>query len=75
MHWYTAMYNGCVLWGNNYVEAPLSQLLRLQIKVARIINNVPLHDHITPHYVNIGLIKLPEIARINYIPVNQFMIN
>ena len=32
---------GCVLWGNNY-EAPLSQLVRLQSKVVRIINNVPL---------------------------------
>ena len=54
---------GCVLWGNNY-EAPLSQLVRLQNKVVRIINNVPLHDHITPHYVNLGLIKLPEIVRV-----------
>ena len=47
---------GCVLWGNNY-EAPLSQLVRLQNKVVRIINNVPLCDHITPHFVNLGLIK------------------
>ena len=44
---------GCVLWGNNY-EAPLSQLVRLQNKAVRIINNVPLRDHITPHYVNLG---------------------
>ena len=48
------------MWGNNY-EAPLSQLVRLQNKVARIINNVPLRDHIIPHYVNLGLIKLPDI--------------
>ena len=54
---------GCVLWGNNY-EAPLSQLVRLQNKVVRIINNVPLHDHITPHYVNLGLIKLPDIVKL-----------
>ena len=38
---------GCVLWGNSY-EAPLSQLVRLQNKAIRIINNVPLRDHITP---------------------------
>ena len=38
---------GCVLLCNNY-EAPLSQLVRLQNKVVRIINNVPLRDHITP---------------------------
>ena len=54
---------GCVLWGNNY-EAPLSQLVRLQNKVVRIINNVPLRDHITPHYVNLGLIKFPDIAKL-----------
>ena len=54
---------GCVLWGNNY-EAPLSQLVGLQNKVVRIINNVPLHDHITPHYVNLGLIKLPDIVKL-----------
>ena len=60
---YTPITYGCVLWGNNY-EAPLSQFVRLQNKVVRIINNVPLHDHITPHYVNLGLIKLPEIVRV-----------
>ena len=54
---------GCVLWGNNY-EAPLSQLVRLQSKVVRIINNVPHRDHITPHYVNLGLIKLPDIVKL-----------
>ena len=53
---------GCVLWGNNY-EAPLSQLVRLQNKVVRIINNVSLRDHITPHYVNLGLIKFPDIVK------------
>ena len=52
-----------VLWGNNY-EALLSQLVRLQNKVVRIINNVPLRDHITPHYVNLGLIKLPDIVKL-----------
>ena len=54
---------GCVLWGNNY-EVPLSQLMRLQNKVVTIINNVPLHDHITPHYVNLGLIKVPDIVKL-----------
>ena len=58
MHFYTCPYipknltYGCVLWGNNY-EALLSQLARLQNKVVRIINNIPLRDHITPHdYIN-----------------------
>ena len=54
---------GCVLWGNNY-EAPLSQLVRLQNKAIRIINNVPLRDHITPHYVNLGLLKFPDIVKL-----------
>ena len=54
---------GCVLWGNNY-EVPLSQLVRLQNKAVRIINNVPLCDHITPHYVNLGFIKLPDIIKL-----------
>ena len=54
---------GCLLWGNNY-EALLSQLVRLQNKVVRIINNVPLLDHITPYYVNLGLIKLPDIIKL-----------
>ena len=57
---------GCVLWGNNY-EATLSQLVRLQNKVV----TVPLHDHITPHYVNLGFIKLPTF--LNYVRVNYFM--
>ena len=60
---YTPITYGCVLWGNNY-EVPLSQLVRLQNKVVRIINNVPLRDHITPHYVNLGLIKLPDIVKL-----------
>ena len=61
---------GCVLWSNNY-EAPLSQLVRLRIKVIRIINNVSLHDHITPHYVNLDLIKLPDI----YLPAIKRPLN
>ena len=52
---------GCVMWGNNY-EAPLSQLVRLQNKAVRIINDVPLCDHVTLHYVNHGFIKLPDIV-------------
>ena len=59
---YPCLTYGCVLWGNNY-EAPLSQLVRLQNKVDRIMNNVPLRDHITPHYVNLGLIELADIVK------------
>ncbi|CAH3165809.1 unnamed protein product, partial [Porites evermanni] len=38
---------------------------QLQNKVVRVINNVPLRDHITPHYANLGLIKLPDIVKLN----------
>ena len=48
---------GCILWGNNY-EAPVSQLVKLQNKVVRVSNNVPLRDHITPHYAKLGLTLL-----------------
>ena len=47
---------GCVLWGNNY-EALLSQLVRLQNKASRIINNVSLRDG------NLDL-KLPDIVKL-----------
>ena len=60
---YSYLTYDCVLSGNNY-EAPLSQLVRLQNKAVRIINNVPLRDHITPHYVNLGFIKLPDIVKL-----------
>ena len=55
---------GCILWGHNY-EGPVSQLVKLQNKVVRVIYNVPLRDHITPHYANLGLIKLPHIVKLN----------
>ena len=28
------------------------------------MNNVPLRGHITPHYVNLGLIKLPDNVKL-----------
>ena len=50
---YPYLIYGCLLWGNNY-DNPLSQLILLQNKAVRIINDVPLQDHITPHYVYTG---------------------
>ena len=52
------------MWGNNY-EVLLSQLVKLQNKAIRIINNVPIRDHVTPHYVGLGLIKLPDIIKLS----------
>ena len=57
---HTATYCGVI----NY-EAPLSQLVKLQNKAIRIINNVPIRDHVTPHYVGLGLIKLPDIIKLS----------
>ena len=31
----------------------------------RLYIDVPLRDHITPHYANLGLIKLPDIVKLN----------
>ena len=45
-----------LLWGNNY-DNPLSQLIRLQNKAVRTMNDIPLRDHITPHYVHLGLLN------------------
>ena len=52
------------MWGNNY-DSTLSQLVRLQNKAVRIINDVPLQDHITPHYIDLGLLKLPDIVKLH----------
>jgi len=38
---------------------------QVQNKAIRIINNVPLRDHITPHYVNLDLIELPNIVKLH----------
>ena len=53
---YPYLIYGCLLWGNNY-DNPLSQLIRLQNKAVRIMNDVPLRDHITPHYVHLDLLN------------------
>ena len=60
---YPYLIYGCLLWGNNY-DNPLSQLILLQNKAVRIIYDVPLQDHITPHYVPLGLLKFRDIVKI-----------
>ena len=54
----------CTLWGNNY-NAPLSQIVKLQNKAVRVINDVPLLESITPHYTSLGLLKFPDIVKLN----------
>ncbi|RMX46931.1 hypothetical protein pdam_00024873 [Pocillopora damicornis] len=54
----------CTLSGNNY-SASLSQIVKLQNKVVRDINDVPLMESITPHYPSLGLLKIPDIVKLN----------
>ena len=65
--YYTLVYPyliyGCFLWGNTY-DSPLSQLIQLQNKVVRIMNDVPLRDSIAPHYVNSGLLQFRDIVKL-----------
>ena len=49
---------------------------QVQNKAIRIINNVPLRDHITPHYVNLDLIELPDIVKLHTCqPLYDHLIN
>jgi len=49
---------------------------QVQNKVIRIINNVSLRDHITPHYVNLDLIELPHIVKLHTCqPLYDHLIN
>ena len=59
---YPYLIYGCLLWGNNY-DNPLSQLIRLQNKAVRIMKDIPLWDHITPHYLHLGLLKFRDIVK------------
>ena len=54
----------CMLGENNY-NAPLSQIVKLQNKVVRVINDVPLMESVTPHYTSLGLLKFPDIVKLN----------
>ena len=59
---YSYLIYGCLLWGNNY-DSPLSQLIRLQNKAVRIMNDAPLRDPITPYYANSRLLKFRDIVK------------
>ena len=61
---YPYLHYGCLLWGNNY-DTPLTKVVKLQNKAARIINDVPFMKPITPHYVALRLLKLPDIVELS----------
>ena len=50
--------------GNNY-DSPLSDVVKLQNKVVQIINDVPIRDHLTPHCINLGLLKFSDIIQLH----------
>ena len=66
--YYSLMYPyltyACILWGNNY-NARLSQIVKLQNKAVRVINNVPLMEPITPHCLSLHLLNFPDIVKLN----------
>jgi len=47
---------GSILSGDNY-PSPIYDVVKLQNKAIRIINDVPIRDNITPHYVNLNIVK------------------
>ena len=49
---------GSILWGNNY-NSPIRN------KAIRVINDVPVMENITPHYVNLGILKFPDIVKLH----------
>ena len=61
---YSHLIYGCSLWGNNY-DSPLPQLIRLQNKAVRIMNDTPLRDPIVPYYANSGLLKFRDIVKLD----------
>ena len=54
-----------LIHGRLRYNAPLSQIVKLQNKAVPVINNVPLMEPITPHYLSLHLLKLPDIVKLN----------
>ena len=53
----------CLLWGNNY-DNPLSQLIRLQNKAVRIMNDFPLRYHITRSVLCLSTIVVNNVRKV-----------
>ena len=52
------------MWGNNYYS-PINDVVKLQNKAIRVINDVPIMENITPHYVNLGILKFPDVVKLH----------
>ena len=55
---------GSILWCNNYYS-PIYDVVKLQNKAIRVINDVPIMENIAPHYVNLGILKFPDIVKLH----------
>ena len=55
---------GCILWLNNY-DSPLSSAVKLQNKVVRIINDVPIRDHVLPFTTLILVLKFSYLIKLH----------
>ena len=61
---YSYLTYGSILWVNNYYS-PIYDVVKLQNKAVRVIKDVPVMDNTTPHYVNLGILKFPDIAKLH----------
>ena len=52
------------MWGNNYYSL-IYDVVKLQNKARRVINDVPIMENITPHYVNLGIFHFPDILKLH----------
>ena len=43
----------------------MAQIVKLQNKAVRVLNDVRLMESITPHYTSVGLLKFPDIVKLN----------
>ena len=52
---------GAILWGNNY-HSPIYDVVKLKNKA---VIDVLIRDNITPHYVNLNILKFPDIVKLH----------
>ena len=55
---------GSLLWGINFYS-PIYDVVKLQNKAIRVINDVLIMDNITLLYVNLGILKFPDVVKLH----------
>ena len=55
---------GSILWGINFYS-PIYDVVKLQNKAIRAINDVLIMDNITLLYVNLGILKFPDVVKLH----------